>query len=270
MIHETLRVQVNGSQDYARLIIYIQEGSPALLIRKRKLILLCPGGGYEHTSDREAETMAIAFLSMGYHAAVLRYSVYPSRYPTALLEVAKSVQLLREHSEMWNIDENGVILQGCSAGGHLAASYCLFWEMPLLSQTLGIHNVEILRPNGMLLCYPVITGETSGSKYSFEHLLGDEYDAMKQSVALQNHVNAEVPPTFIWHTYTDPCVPVEDSIVFVQALKRQGISTEFHMFAQGGHGLALANKLTATASGDCIVPECASWIKMAETWLESL
>ena len=110
MIHETFPIQVEGSQPYARLVTYIQEHSEAIGINKRKLVLLCPGGGYGHTSDREAEAMALQFMAMGYHAAVLRYSVAPAKYPTALLEVAKSVQIIREHAQQWHVDADKIVV----------------------------------------------------------------------------------------------------------------------------------------------------------------
>ena len=175
MIHNSYFLRVEGSQPNARLITYIQDHSDAIGIKKRKLVLLCPGGGYEHTSDREAEAMALQFLAMGYHAAVLRYSVSPSRYPTALLELAKSVQIIREQSNKWNVDADKIVIQGCSAGGHLAASYCIFWQERFVSDALELADNKILKPNGMLLCYPVITSGEYTSKYSFENLLGDRY-----------------------------------------------------------------------------------------------
>ena len=270
MIHNTFFLHVEGSQPYARLITYIQDHSDAIGVRKRKLVLLCPGGGYEHTSDREAEAMALQFLAMGYHAAVLRYSVSPSRYPTALLELAKSVQIIREHSNEWNVDADKIVIQGCSAGGHLAVSYCIFWQEQIVSDALEIVDNKILRPNGMLLCYPVITSGEYGNKHSFENLLGDRYESLKDSLSLENYINADVPPAFIWHTFEDSCVPVENSLLLVAALRRKGISTEFHLYPRGDHGLSLANELTAFPDGYGIVPECASWITLAKTWLNNL
>ena len=126
MIHNTYPLKVEGSLEYARLVTYIQEDSDAMLIDKRPLVLVCPGGGYGRTSDREAESMALQFLAMGYHAAVLRYSCAPAKYPTALLELASSMALIRKNAEAWHIDTDKIVVQGCSAGGHLAASLGMF------------------------------------------------------------------------------------------------------------------------------------------------
>ena len=84
MIYNTFELHQEGSLPGAHLVTYIQEYSEAMAINDRPLILLCPGGGYTRTSDREAEPMALKFLAMGYHAAVLRYSCAPAEYPTSL------------------------------------------------------------------------------------------------------------------------------------------------------------------------------------------
>lgn len=222
MIHETYPIQVEGAQSYARLVTYIQEHSDAINIQKRKLVLVCPGGSYANTSDREAEAIALQFAAMGYHAAVLRYSVAPATYPTALLEVAKSVQMIREHAEEWHVDAEKIVIEGCSAGGHLAASYCLFWKEKFIAVALGITDVErVLKPNGMLLGYPVITSGEFAHRGSFVKLLGERQKELNEALSLEKHVSEDVPPTFIWHTFEDQTVPVENSLLFVGALRKK-------------------------------------------------
>ena len=269
MLHETYPIRVEGSAPDAKLITYIQEYSPDMKMNIRPLILLCPGGGYRYTSDREAESMALQFLAMGYHAAVLRYSCAPAQYPTALLELASAMKLLREHAVEWNIAEDKIVVQGCSAGGHLAASFGMFWREDFVSQALGVEDKEVLRPNGMLLCYPVITSGEFAHKDSFVSLLGERKELLEK-VSLEKQVNENTPKTFIWHTFEDGAVPVENSLLLVSALRKAGIQTEFHMYSKGGHGLGLATKLTETADGRSVQPECASWIGLAHTWLEGL
>ncbi len=220
--------------------------------------------------------MALQFLTMGYHAAVLRYSCAPSRYPTSLLELAASVKLIREHAEQWHVKTDKLVIQGCSAGGHLAASFAMFWDRDWLRERAGIADKDpehsLLRPNGLLLCYPVISSGEFAHRGSFESLLGDlpGQDELLEQVSLEKQVSADVPPTFVWHTYEDQSVPVENSLLLVSALRRAGIPTEFHMYPRGGHGLALGTSLTQTSDGNCIRPECASWISLAHTWLEGL
>lgn len=276
MIHEVFPLRVEGSGPKARLITYIQDSSDALALRERPIVLLCPGGGYERTSDREAEPMALQFLAMGYHAAVLRYSCAPSRYPTALLELAASVQLIRQHAAQWHVARDKLVIQGCSAGGHLAACYAMFWNQSWFREKAAIGDWDpehqILRPDGLLLCYPVITSGEFAHRGSFENLIGELPDRSRlmEQLSLERQVNGDMPPVFIWHTFEDQAVPVENSLMLVSALRRAGIPTEFHMYPRGAHGLALATTLTQTSDGRCVQPECAGWINLAHTWLESI
>lgn len=272
MIHLTYQISVEGSLPETKLVTYIQEYSPELMIEKRPLILICPGGGYGRTSDREAESMALQFMAMGYHSAILRYSCAPAKYPTALLELASCIALIRGNAKEWHIDPEKIILQGCSAGGHLAASYAMFWQEDFIFEKIGMEgpNKEFLRPNGMILCYPVITQGEFAHRGSFENLLGDREEELGELLSLEKQVNKDTPPTFVWHTFEDQAVPVENSLLLVSALRKMQIPTEFHMYPRGQHGLALANSLTATANGECIQQECSSWIGLAKTWLENL
>lgn len=280
MIHLTYQLQVAGSMPDAKLVTYIQDYSDVIAIEKRPLILICPGGGYSRTSDREAESMALQFLAMGYHAAVLRYSCAPAKFPTALLELASAMVLIRGNAEEWHVDADKIIVQGCSAGGHLAASLGMFWDEDFLAEGIGLEGPdhELLRPNGMLLCYPVITSGEFAHRGSFDCLLGTveegadqaQLEELLEKMSLEKQVSSKTPKTFIWHTFEDQSVPVENSLFLVSALRKHGISTEFHMYPKGGHGLALANHLTETSDGGAVQEECTSWIGLAHTWIESM
>ncbi len=271
MIHKIIPISMPGSLTGARLITYIQDYTKQLAIDKRPLILLCPGGAYHDTSDREAESMALQFLAMGYHAAVLRYSTAPARFPIALTELAFSIKLLREHAEEWHIDSQKIIVQGCSAGGHLAASLGVFWDKPFLADILGLTDTqhELIRPDGMILCYPVITTGEYCHKGSINNLIGDN-KSLIEKVSLEKQVSEKTPKTFLWHTFEDSGVLMENSMLFVSALRKAGIPTEFHLYPKGVHGLALANRLTAKPGELCIQEECSSWISLAHTWIEQL
>lgn len=278
MINTTYQIQMEGSLQDARLTTYIQDYYKEINVSSRPLVLVCPGGAYSHTSNREAEALALQFLAMGYHAAVLRYSCAPATFPTSLMELAHSVRLIRRNAEQWHVNPDQIIVLGCSAGGHLAASLGVFWNKSFLAQALGMEEEELrsLRPDGMILCYPVITSGEFAHRGSFQFLIGDQEKALSEKfstpigdfLSLEKHVSADTPPAFIWHTYTDGSVPVENSLLFVSALRRAGVSAEFHMYPRGAHGLSLANRLTQTADGNAVQEECASWISLVHTWME--
>lgn len=267
MLTEVFQIKAEGSLPDARLCTYILDTPQELLIKKRPLILMCPGGGYNHTSDREAEPLAMRFLAMGYHVAILRYSCAPAVYPTALLEAARAMKLIHEHAGKWHVDEKRIFVQGCSAGGHLAACLGMFWHETWLAEKTETEN-ENLRPAGMILCYPVITSGEYAHRGSFEALLPETNRAeLEERLSLEKQVTKHTPPAFLWHTYTDETVPVENSLLLIGAMRKYGIPVEFHMYPVGGHGFSTCDEQSAYADGRGIQKECQSWLPLVKTWL---
>ncbi|HEX3020968.1 MAG TPA: alpha/beta hydrolase [Lachnospiraceae bacterium] len=273
MLHEKILIdiskQLNVNQE-AYLYTYILDNTPEIdTNRIRPIILVCPGGGYGFTSDREAEAIAVKFLSMGYHAAVLRYSVSPATYPTALMELAYTMNVIRENADAWHVDKDRIVVTGFSAGGHLVASLGMFWNRELIRNTLNISS-DMVKPNALILCYPVITSGKYAHRDSFKNLLGERYDELVDEMSLENQVSEDTPPTFIWHTFEDGLVPVENALLLATALKKKNILTELHIYPRGGHGLSLATKETAYQNEFSIQEDCANWIDLANTWIKNL
>ena len=267
MVHQRIDLGMEG----AYLETYFLDYSARLKNSvSRPVILICPGGGYGYTTDREAEPLALAFASRGYHAAVLRYPCAPARFPTALVSLGRAVLWLRSHAQEFHIDADKLCVSGYSAGGHLAASLGVFWQEKFLCDLLCCTSEDI-RPQALLLGYPVIThqGEV-GDRYTILNLVGE--DADEEAVAyqsLQNRVTEQVPPTFLWHTDTDELVSVANSLAFAAALKRCGVSLEMHIYSLGAHGLSLANAVTEdTQEGkQRVCGDCEGWIELAGRWL---
>lgn len=262
-----LDIKNGSSLEYARAYFYGHEYSDNIDIRKRPVIVICPGGGYDHTSDREGEIVALKFLAAGYHAALLRYSCNPARFPVAAIELGSLVKQLRENADKWQIDTDNIIVMGFSAGGHLAASYCSLWSGELITGALSCDS-GMLKPNGQILCYPVITSGEFAHNGSFISLLGEDYDEMKGVLSLEKTVNKDIPRTFVWHSYEDETVSVQNSLLYVNALVSAGISAEFHMFAKGAHGVSLGTRLSSKPTGDNIEPYIESWIDLAINWVK--
>lgn len=269
MIYKEYPIKTEGSTDKAHLSIYLISHSEEINIQQRPLIIICPGGGYSWVSEREAEMLALQWLAHGYHAAVLYYSVEPAVYPTALLELAVSVKMMKENAKEWHIDADKILVEGSSAGGHLAASYGMFWNKEFIAKKLDT-TLEMLRPAGMILNYPVITSGKYAHEDSFRSLLAEEYDKMKEVMSLENQVSADTPPAFIWHTNEDGLVPAENSLLLALAMRKQGISVELHLFAKGGHGLSLSDERTNGMDGNGNVKECQSWMTLADTWIREV
>lgn len=264
-------VENNGFQP--TLTIYIPDNSREIDINRiRPMVIVCPGGGYGWTSDREAEPVALKFLAAGMNTAVLRYTTGTDIFPAPQLELAEAVATVRKNAPEWNIDPDRIIICGFSAGGHLAASFGTLWNRDMIGGYLGYHKGEH-KPNGLILGYPVITAGQKTHRGSFINLLGERKDdpALLELLSAEKQVDANTPPTFLWHTFSDGAVPVENSLLFAQALAANGIPTELHIFPNGPHGLSLSNRLTASDQAvELMVPECEQWIDMAVRWIQSL
>lgn len=86
MIYKKIEIAVDGYKETADLYTYFLDNSIEMHInRKRPVVVICPGGGYAMTSDREAEPIAMQYLVRGYHAVILRYSVEPGQISTGTL-----------------------------------------------------------------------------------------------------------------------------------------------------------------------------------------
>ena len=266
---ETAVIEAGGGS--ACLTCYIRTEIQAQKGRKRPAVVICPGGGYERCSDRESEPVAMQFAAMGYHAFVLEYSTAPSRFPTALLELAKALSYIRKRGDEWEIDQERIAVCGFSAGGHLAASLGVFWNREEIYGPVN-EKPENIRPDRLILCYPVISSGIYGHQDSFRNLLGDKYGsaADMDMASLEKQAGPHVPPVFMWHTDEDITVPAENSLLFAMALRKAGVSLEYHLFPHGRHGLSLATEDSAKPEEDgnvYVVPCCKQWILLVKEWL---
>ncbi len=292
--HITVPGQQTGTAEFREYILDPVSVAPK---RLRPAVVVCPGGAYRFCSDREAEPVVMQFLAMGYHCFCLYYSVAPeNHFPVSLMEAAKAVATVREHSEEWLVDPEQIYICGFSAGGHLACSLGMFWNRRFVYGPLGL-TAEQVRPDGMILGYPVITSGPNAHRGSFENLLGregqqatvDEYfrqylpapeewdvgytaeeasETMEAFVSLEQKASSASPRTFVWHTYEDGGVPVENSLMLASALRRCGVNVELHIFPKGGHGLSLANEETSVPGSAQLVPAVQAWISLVHTWIE--
>lgn len=270
MIHEVHKFQVPGGE--ATITTYIKDVYSADQDSfSRPLIVIFPGGGYHHLSVREAEPIALKMLDMGMDAIVVRYSLSPVRFPAQLLEAAYAMKYVRDHAVEWDVNTDKIIVMGFSAGAHVAASIGTMWNDSILDdyleKELGCSH-EYIKPNGMCLGYPVITSGEMGHRGSFENLLGDEKKEYLEKVSLEKQVTKDTPEAFIWHTFEDQTVPLENSLLFAEALRKCDIPFEYHVFPKGQHGLALGTAETASKGGKHYEPSVAPWVSLFGSWVE--
>ena len=173
--------------------------------------------------------------------------------------------------DSWNIDTDNIIVCGFSAGGHLVGSLGVFWDKEFITQSLEINNNSI-KPNGLILCYPVITSGEFANKDSFDNLLGkDASKEEREKYTLDKLVSDKTPKTFLWHTFDDDVVPVENSLMFANALRGKNIPFELHIYPTGVHGLSLCDESTANKNDlNHINTHAESWFKLAIKWINSI
>ena len=268
-----INVRTDGASGYSpTLSCYIPNRSHEIdPNRRRRAVIVCPGGAYAYRSDREGEPIALAFASRDIAAFVLNYSTSPAVYPQALCEAAEAIETVRSRADEWGIDPHGIAIAGFSAGGHLAASAGVLFDDPILSDALGTDPLSH-RPDGMILGYPVITFGEFGHRDSFKFLLGDNFsDEAACILSLERRITDRTPPAFLWHTFTDECVPVQNTIMFTSELARHKIPFESHIFPSGPHGLARCDATTAGPESQHFMhPEYSGWINDAVRWLMQL
>ena len=206
-------------------------------------VIICPGGGYSILAyDWEGTDIAKFFNAHGIAAFVLKYrlpdslsSTSPDKVP--LLDAKQAMRLVRSHAVEWNVNPNKIGIMGFSAGGHLAS-------------TLSTHFEEETKPNFSVLIYPVISMDKNIAHMgSRNNLIGKHpSDAMIKLYSNELQITNQTPPTFIIHASDDSAVPVENSLYYYQALKKNGVPAEMHIYPTGGHGFGLALGKGALAS----------------------
>lgn len=219
---------------------------PSKKIATGKSVVICPGGGYRGLAyDGEGTDIAKWFNSKGIAAFVLKYRVPASKsliipHEAPLQDAKRAIRLVRSNAKKWNISKNQIGIMGFSAGGHLASTLGTHFDSEDKLPKSEIENISA-RPDFMILIYPVITMEAFGHEGSRENLLGKKpTEELLRYYSNELHVTDKTPPTFLLHCSDDQTVPVKNSLVFYEALQKEKVEAEMHIFPKGGHGFGLA------------------------------
>jgi acetyl esterase/lipase len=227
-------------------------------------VVVCPGGGYRVlAADHEGRQVAEWLNSLGVSAFVLQYRLGERyRHPAPLQDAQRAIRLVRSRAKEWGVDPARVGILGFSAGGHLASTAATHFDEGGRADAADPVERQPSRPDFAVLCYAVISlVDPVAHTGSRRFLLGDPADpALVEQLSNERQVTPRTPPTFLWHTADDASVPVENSILFFEALEKAGVPGELHVFPHGRHGLGLAPD----------DPVVSQWPRLCAAWMQAL
>ncbi len=251
-----------------KLRVFCNTAHPELpKMEKRPGVVICPGGGYAFCSEREADVVAEQFLAAGFQAFVFTYSVgKDAEFPRPLVELSRAMRDIRANAEKYNLDPDKIAVGGFSAGGHLTASLGTLWNDPEVMEKSGCKNGEN-KPNFLILGYPVITTTwmtLDEGENGLDRICGNRNRAeVIEKIEVSRHVGEHTPPAFIFHSFNDHLVPMEDSLIFAAAMADKNIPFDLHIFSNGYHGMTIA-----THTVDYYDHEFSNWVPMCIDWLK--
>ncbi len=228
-------------------------------------VVICPGGGYWVLAYRwEGTDVARALNAKGIAAIVLKYRLPVSnnsieRHKSPLLDAKRAMRLVRSHAKEWNIESNKIGIMGFSAGGHLASTLSTHFDSGNSDSKDAVERLSC-RPDFSILIYPVISfAGAYAHKGSAKALLGENASQeMINSFSNELQVTKNTPPTFLVHSEDDKAVPIKNSLVYYEALQKNNISAEMHLYPYGGHGYSLA---IGKGHLSTWMDRCTDWIK---------
>jgi acetyl esterase/lipase len=242
----------------AELFVYLPEKSK----NTGAAVVICPGGGYHvEAIQHEGFMMAEYLKQKGIAGIVLKYRLPYGQHEIPLTDALQSIRYVRSKAAEWGIDPARVGIAGSSAGGHLASTAGTHYDLGNSSAADPLARLSS-RPDFMLLLYPVISfNEEIGHMGSRQNLIGTTNNwKLVSEYSNELHVNAQTPPAFLVLADDDKTVDPENSVRFYQAMKKQNVPAEMHIFHQGGHGFGM-NKINKPAE---------QWPDLFVQWLRSM
>jgi acetyl esterase/lipase len=204
-------------------------------------VVVCPGGGYGGLASHEGHDYALWLNQQGLSAFVLKYRLGSGgyRHPVMIGDAQRALRLVRAKAGEWRIDPNRLGIMGSSAGGHLAATALTHYDSGKTSAEDPVDRMSC-RPDFGVLCYAVITMGEHTHQGSRRNLLGDNPDPeLIELLSNEKHVTKDTPPCFLWHTWEDKGVKIQNSLQFADALAAADVPFAFHVFEKGRHGIGL-------------------------------
>jgi acetyl esterase/lipase len=226
-------------------------------------IVICPGGGYGGLAPHEGVDYARFLNEQGIAGFVLKYRLGSGGYhhPAMMQDAARAVRTVRARAAEWRVDPKQIGIMGSSAGGHLASTLLTHFDAGQPNAADPIER-ESSRPDLGILCYAVISMGQFTHQGSKNNLLGpNPPEALVRELSNELQVTKDTPPCFIWHTWEDNGVAVENSLQFAEALRKSGVPFDLHVYQKGAHGLGLGSNKWDPEHRHPWTADCIFWLK---------
>ncbi len=220
--------------------------------RTHPFAVICPGGAYRIVcSFIEGVPIARRLNERGISAFIVYYRVRgKGRWPHPQDDLARAVREILARAAEYRVDPGDWSVWGCSAGGHLAASFG--------TEAMGFPRYGLPAPRAIVLCYPVISMRPALTHaVTHDTLLGKRAIAsMERFASVDENVTAAYPPTYLWCGDADESVPPENTRRMAAALAGAGVPYRCEIFPGVGHGVGPG---AGTAAEDWIEHAADFW-----------
>ncbi len=193
----------------------------------RPAIVFFFGGGWVRGNPAQFHPHAAYFASRGMVAISAEYRV-KDRHNTSPFESvadAKSaIRWVRQHAAELGVDPDKIVAAGGSAGGHVAACTGVVRGHEDGADDLSISS----KPAAMILFNPVLDLTQDRWQHLFEN-------QSPRPISPIHNVEAEHPPTLIFHGTADTTVPIEQAHRFCAAMTNTGSVCRLMSFEDMDH-----------------------------------
>jgi acetyl esterase/lipase len=235
-------------------------------------LVICPGGGYSHLAPHEGNDYALWLNEHGVTCFVLKYRLGSSgyRHPAMMQDGLRAMRWVRAHADEYKIEPHRIGIMGSSAGGHMASTAMTHFDFGDTNAADPIER-QSSRPDIGVLCYPVITMGEFAHRGSKDNLLGTNAPPspeLVQFLSNELHVKTNTPPCFIWTTFEDKTVPMENTMMFAEALRKNHVPFDLHVYQKGPHGQGLGGRKYPSANMLPWTADCLYWLKL-QGWVKN-
>jgi len=263
---------INGTETYNDgMVTNVSHPTITIFSPKEKntgaAVIVFPGGGYNKLAiDLEGSEICKWLSSIGVTGILLKYRVPASGphqdkdckcekdpvKPLALQDAQRAMGLVRSRAREWNIDPNKIGVMGFSAGGHLVADISTNYRKRVYPEIDELDKLSC-RPDFGIVMYPGHMSFHTNKPYELNRTLP---------------VDGNTPPMFLLQAGNDAIDSIQNSLVYYIALKKAGVSTEYHIYAEGGHAFGLSE--SAQKIPNWTELPIADWEVLVERWLKTI